>query len=92
MKDSGTGQRAYMMARLRDETLEMLAMAPYNLARHGGSEAIEVSMRIDSATRERGVSSTTARAGQPRPPETLSRLLSVCCTHSLTRLQRVLPA
>ena len=31
-------------ARLRDETFEILVMAQYNLARHGGLEATEVSM------------------------------------------------
>jgi hypothetical protein len=40
-KHSGTIDR---MARLRYETFEMLVMAQNNLARHGGVEAIEVSM------------------------------------------------
>jgi hypothetical protein len=39
-KHIGTTDR---MARLLDETFEMLVMAQYNIARHGGVEAIEVS-------------------------------------------------
>ena len=37
----GTNDR---MARLLDETFEMLVMAQYSVARHGGVEAIEVSV------------------------------------------------
>jgi hypothetical protein len=40
-KHIGTTDR---MARLLDETFEMLAMAQYNIARHGGVQAIKVSM------------------------------------------------
>jgi hypothetical protein len=35
--------RADGMARLMDGTFEMRVMAQYNIARHGGMEAIEVS-------------------------------------------------
>jgi hypothetical protein len=43
-KHIGTSDRV-MMARLFDEeTFEMLVLTQYNLARHGGVEAIEVSM------------------------------------------------
>ena len=41
-KHIGTTDR---MARLLDETFEMLVMAQYNIVRHGGVEAIEVSKR-----------------------------------------------
>ena len=40
-KHIGTTDR---MARLLDETFEMLVMAQYNIARHGGVETIEVSI------------------------------------------------
>ena len=40
-KHIGTTDR---MVRLLDELFEMLIMAQYNVARHGGVEAIEVSM------------------------------------------------
>ena len=40
-KHIGTTDR---MARLMDETFERLVMAQYNIARHGGVEAIEVSI------------------------------------------------
>jgi len=40
-KHIGTTDR---MARLHDATFEMLVMAQYNIARHGGVEAIEVSI------------------------------------------------
>ena len=41
-KHIGTTDR---MARLLDETFKMLVMAQYNIVRHGGVEAIEVSKR-----------------------------------------------
>ena len=40
-KHIGTTDR---MARLRDDTFEMLVMAQYNIARHGGVETMEVSI------------------------------------------------
>ncbi len=40
-KHIGTTDR---MARLLDETFEMLVMAQYNIAQHGGVEAMEVSI------------------------------------------------
>ncbi len=40
-KHIGTADRK---ALLLDESFEMLVMAQYNIARHGGVEAIEVSM------------------------------------------------
>ncbi len=42
-KHIGTTDR---MARMLDESFEMLVMAQYNIARHGGVEAIEVSMHF----------------------------------------------
>ena len=41
-KHIGTTDR---MARLLDETFEMLFMSQYNAVRHGGVDAIEVSIR-----------------------------------------------
>ena len=42
-KHIGTTDR---MARMLDESFDMLVMAQYNIARHGGVEAIEVSMHF----------------------------------------------